>query len=71
MDFYLSPRAESLVGGGPQAPGDAEGHPQYSPDLSPNLFYLFPSVKNKLRGQWFSYRQEDVDAFKMQVLEIH
>ncbi|GBP41754.1 hypothetical protein EVAR_33745_1 [Eumeta japonica] len=29
------------------------GHPPYSPNLGPNDFYLFPSVKNKLRGQRF------------------
>lgn len=46
------------------------GHPPYSPDLAPNDFYLFPSVKNKLRGHRFSTREEAVDAFKMHVLEI-
>lgn len=46
------------------------GHPPYSPDLAPNDFYLFPTVKNKLRGQRFSSREEAVDAFKMHVLEI-
>ncbi|GBP19339.1 Mariner Mos1 transposase [Eumeta japonica] len=46
------------------------GHPQYSPDSAPNDFYLFPSAKNKLRGQHFSCREEAVDAFKMHVLEI-
>ncbi|GBP78261.1 hypothetical protein EVAR_66292_1 [Eumeta japonica] len=46
------------------------GHPMYSPDLAPNDFYLFPSVKNKLRGQRFSNREEPADAFKMHVLEI-
>ncbi|GBP17689.1 Mariner Mos1 transposase [Eumeta japonica] len=29
------------------------GHPPYGPDLAPNDFYLFTSVKNKLRGQRF------------------
>ncbi|GBP32987.1 Histone-lysine N-methyltransferase SETMAR [Eumeta japonica] len=46
------------------------GHPPYTPDLAPNDFYLFPSAKNKLRGQHFSSREEAVDAFKMQVLKI-
>ncbi|GBP06009.1 Histone-lysine N-methyltransferase SETMAR [Eumeta japonica] len=41
------------------------GHPPYGPDLAPNDFYLLPSVKNKLRGQRFSNREEAVDAFKM------
>ncbi|GBP84202.1 Histone-lysine N-methyltransferase SETMAR [Eumeta japonica] len=46
------------------------GHPPYSPDLSPYDFYLFPSVKNYLRGQRFSSREEAIDAFKMYVSEI-
>ncbi|GBP36802.1 Histone-lysine N-methyltransferase SETMAR [Eumeta japonica] len=46
------------------------GHPPYNPDLTPNDFYLFPSVKNKLRGQHFSSREEAIDAFKMHVLKI-
>ncbi|GBP09947.1 hypothetical protein EVAR_92481_1 [Eumeta japonica] len=29
------------------------GHPPHSSDLAPNDFYLFTSVKNKLRGQRF------------------
>ncbi|GBP14844.1 hypothetical protein EVAR_75432_1 [Eumeta japonica] len=37
------------------------GHTPYSPDLAPNDFYSFPSVKNKLRGQRFSCREEAVD----------
>ncbi|GBP31689.1 Mariner Mos1 transposase [Eumeta japonica] len=45
-------------------------HSSYSPDLAPNDFYPFPSVKNKLRGQRFSNREEAVYAFKMNVLEI-
>ncbi|GBP42142.1 hypothetical protein EVAR_21147_1 [Eumeta japonica] len=46
------------------------GHPPYSLDLAPNSFYLFPSVKNKLRSPRFSSREEAVDAFKMHDLEI-
>ncbi|GBP81989.1 Mariner Mos1 transposase [Eumeta japonica] len=45
-------------------------HPLYSPDLTPNYFYLFPSVKNKLLGQRFSSPEEAVEAFKIFVLEI-
>ncbi|GBP23572.1 hypothetical protein EVAR_80188_1 [Eumeta japonica] len=30
------------------------GHSPYSPGLAPNDFYLFPSAKNKSRGQRFS-----------------
>ncbi|GBP28343.1 hypothetical protein EVAR_11805_1 [Eumeta japonica] len=46
------------------------GHPPYSHDLVPKDFYLFPSAKNKLRGQFFSRREKVVDAFKIHVLEI-
>ncbi|XP_031634629.1 histone-lysine N-methyltransferase SETMAR-like, partial [Contarinia nasturtii] len=46
------------------------GHPPYSPDLAPNDFFLFPSVKKKLHGQRFSTPEEAVDAFKTHVLEI-
>ncbi|GBP66474.1 Mariner Mos1 transposase [Eumeta japonica] len=47
------------------------GHPAYSRDLAPDDFYLSPSVKNKLRGQRFSRREEAVVAFKMYFLEIN
>lgn len=46
------------------------GHPPYSPDLAPNDFFLFPHIKNKLRGQRFSAPEEAVDAFKNHVLEV-
>ncbi|GBP46391.1 hypothetical protein EVAR_36371_1 [Eumeta japonica] len=46
------------------------GHLPYSSDLALNDFYLFSSVKNKLRGQRFSSNEKAVDAFKMHVLEI-
>ncbi|GBO99042.1 Histone-lysine N-methyltransferase SETMAR [Eumeta japonica] len=46
------------------------GRLPYSSNLTPKAFYLFPSVKNELRGQRFLSREEAVDAFKMQVLEI-
>ncbi len=46
------------------------GHPPYSPDLAPNDFFLFPYVKNKLRGQRFSTPEEAVAAFRMHVLEV-
>lgn len=49
---------------------DLMSHPPYSPDLAPNDFFLFPNIKNKLRGQRFSTPEEAVDAFKMHVLEI-
>ena len=40
------------------------GHPPYSPDLASNDFFLFPYVKNKLRGQRFSTPEEVVTTFK-------
>jgi histone-lysine N-methyltransferase SETMAR len=46
------------------------GHPPYSSDLAPNDFFLFPTVKDKLRGQRFSTPEEVVDAFKNHVLEL-
>jgi transposase len=36
------------------------GHPPYSPDLAPCDFYLFPKVKNIMRGVHFV----DVDTIK-------
>ena len=45
-------------------------HSPYSPDLAPNDLFLFPYVKNKMRGQRFSTPEETVDAFRMHVLEI-
>lgn len=46
------------------------GHPPYSPDLAPNDFFLFPHIKNKLRGQRFLTPEEAVEAFKIHVLEV-
>ena len=46
------------------------GHPAYSPDLAYNDFFLFPHIKNKLRGQRFLTSEEAVNAFKIHVLEI-
>lgn len=45
-------------------------HPQCSPDLAPNDFFLFLQIKNKLRGQRFPVSEEVVDAFKLHVLEV-
>ncbi|XP_055316153.1 histone-lysine N-methyltransferase SETMAR-like [Sitodiplosis mosellana] len=46
------------------------GHPAYSPDLAPNDFFLFPHIKNKMRGQRFPTPEDAVDAFKTHVLEL-
>ncbi|CAH1963210.1 unnamed protein product [Acanthoscelides obtectus] len=45
-------------------------HPPYSPDLSPNDFFPFPIIKNRLRGQRFQSPEEAVDAFKNAVLDL-
>ncbi|CAH1985525.1 unnamed protein product [Acanthoscelides obtectus] len=39
-------------------------HPSYSPDLSPNDFFTFPKIKNRLRGQRFQSPEKAVHAFK-------
>ncbi|CAH1990549.1 unnamed protein product [Acanthoscelides obtectus] len=45
-------------------------HPPYSPDLSPNDFFTFPKIKNRLRGQRFQSPEEAVEAFKNVVLHL-
>ncbi|CAH2013730.1 unnamed protein product [Acanthoscelides obtectus] len=45
-------------------------HPPYSPDLSPNDFFAFPKIKNRLCGQRFQSSEEAVDAFKNAVLDL-
>ncbi|CAH1976468.1 unnamed protein product [Acanthoscelides obtectus] len=45
-------------------------HPPYSRDLSPNDFFTFPKIKNRLRGQGFQSPEEAVDAFKNAVLDL-
>ena len=45
-------------------------HPPYSPDLAPNDFFIYPYVKNRMRGQRFSTPDEAVYAFRKHVLEI-
>ena len=42
---------------------DLMSHSQYSPDLAPNDFFLFPYVKKKMRGQRLSTPEEAVVAF--------
>ncbi|CAH1957650.1 unnamed protein product [Acanthoscelides obtectus] len=41
-----------------------------SSDLSPNDFFTFPKIKNRLRGQRFQTLEESVDAFKNAVLDL-
>ncbi|CAH1988546.1 unnamed protein product [Acanthoscelides obtectus] len=45
-------------------------HPPYSPDLSPNDFFTFPKIKNRLRDQRFQSPEEAVDALKNAVLDL-
>ncbi|CAH2016235.1 unnamed protein product, partial [Acanthoscelides obtectus] len=40
------------------------------PDLSPNDFFTFPKIKNRLRGQRFQSPEEAVDAFKNAILDL-
>lgn len=37
-------------------------HPPYSPDISPNDFFLYGYLKNKLKGNRFSSQKELIDA---------
>ncbi|CAH2002958.1 unnamed protein product, partial [Acanthoscelides obtectus] len=45
-------------------------HPPHSSDLSPNDFFTFPKIKNRLRGQRFQSPEEAVDAFKNAVFDL-
>ncbi|CAH2014898.1 unnamed protein product [Acanthoscelides obtectus] len=45
-------------------------HPPYSPNLSPNDFFTFPKIKNRLCGQRFQSPKEAVDALKNAVLDL-
>lgn len=45
-------------------------HPPYSPDLAPCDFYLFPKIKDKLRGVHFMNAEEAVAAFQTAIEEV-
>ncbi|XP_073953007.1 histone-lysine N-methyltransferase SETMAR-like [Choristoneura fumiferana] len=45
------------------------GHPPHSPDLALCDFYLFPKIKEKLRGKLFMNTEEAVGAFQKAVEE--
>lgn len=45
-------------------------HPAYSPDLAPCDFYLFPKIKNQLRGKRFSSPDEAVEEYEKHVSEV-
>jgi len=42
-------------------------HPPYSPDLAPCDFYLFPKIKNLLRGKRFNDEDEAFQAFHEEI----
>lgn len=42
-------------------------HPPYSPDLAPCDYFLFPKIKDKLRGTRFSTMEEARDAFEGEI----
>ena len=45
-------------------------HPPYSPDLAPSDFYLFGTIKGKLRGQSFQTREALYEAINEKINEI-
>lgn len=45
-------------------------HPPYSPDLAPCDFFLFPKIKDKLRGIRFTSPESAVNAFKEAIEEV-
>ena len=44
-------------------------HCLYSPDLSPNDFFLFPNIKNKMRGERFESPEVAVETFRTLISE--
>ena len=44
-------------------------HCSYSPDLSPNDFFLFSNIKNKMRGERFE-SPEAVETFRTLISEV-
>ncbi|EZA54943.1 Histone-lysine N-methyltransferase SETMAR [Ooceraea biroi] len=45
-------------------------HCPYSPDLSPNDFFLFPNIKYKMRGERFVSPETAVEAFRTLFSEV-
>ena len=35
----------------------------YLPDLAPNVYFLFPFIKNKIRGQRFNSSEEVIETY--------
>jgi len=44
--------------------------PPYSPDLAPCDFYLFPKIKDILRGKRFDDEEEAVKAFEEEIRKL-
>ena len=44
-------------------------HCPYSSDLSPN-FFLFPNIKNKMRGERFESPEAAVETFRTLISEV-
>ena len=45
-------------------------HCPYSPDLSSNYFFLFPNIKNKMRGERFESPEAAVETFRTLISEV-
>lgn len=45
-------------------------HPPYSPDLAPCDFFLFPTIKSKMRGMHFNSSEAAVAAYEQLVSEV-
>ncbi|KAG5328520.1 SETMR methyltransferase, partial [Acromyrmex charruanus] len=45
-------------------------HCPYSPDLSPNDFFLFPNIKKKMRGERFELPEAAVETFRTLISEV-
>ncbi|KAG5320945.1 SETMR methyltransferase, partial [Acromyrmex heyeri] len=45
-------------------------HCLYSPDLSPNDFFLFPNIKKKMRGERFESPEAAVETFRTLISEV-
>ena len=46
------------------------GHPPYSPSLAPIDFFLFPKVKDKLRGLSFNCSEDAVLSYERLISEL-
>lgn len=45
-------------------------HPPYSPDLAPCDFFLFPIIKEKIKGKFFSCAEEAVAAYEVAISDL-